>query len=348
MMVKLVLMLPQANRIASVDALVRAAEAAESLGFHGISVRDHLVFNGWWISSGMRGADVEGDDRDMFEGMQTLAFLAARTTKVRLETSVMVVPNRHPLVLAKQVATLDVLSGGRLTLGVGMGPPLRPDVFKTTVLGGHLSNVEKEHRAVGVPGPRGPRMNEYLEAMISIWTQERATYRGTYVRFEDLEVFPKPIQTPHPPILVGGRSEAALQRAARYGVGWVPSQVAAEEVGAGVRRLTELRAELGKPPAEEVGPNLWTALAETDDQAHEMAYPTVSNVFPDEDEYRRRTIVGSPETFARRIAEYGRAGATFIEMRPIYPSIDHLIEQMRRLTEDVLPVAEALQASPAA
>ena len=121
--IRLVLMVPQSNRIVTQEGLLRTAEAAEELRFHGVSVRDHISFNGAWISSGMRGIKAVGDDRDFFESMQTLAYLAAVTHSVKLAVSVLVLPNRHPVLFAKQAATLDVLSAGRLILGFGVGPP---------------------------------------------------------------------------------------------------------------------------------------------------------------------------------------------------------------------------------
>ncbi len=338
---KLVLMVPQGNRIASVDALLAATDWAEELGFWGVSVRDHLVFNGSWISMGAIDTAVEGDDRDLYEPMQTLAFLAARTEHLRLQTGVIVLPSRHPLVLANEVASLDVLSGGRVNLGLGVGPPLRPGALKTTKLGTHRTNVEKEMAAIGASGPRGPRLDEYLEAMIALWTQESASYHGRWVDFEALDVFPKPLQRPYPPIFIGGRSDHALRRTARYGQGWVPSQVTVSEIAAGVARLGELYAEEGRHGPEEVGINQFVAVASTDEKAAELAYPTASRVFHDDEAYQARTIIGSPQTFARRLAEYADAGATFLEMRPVYRTLDELRHQMELLVEEVIPSLEA-------
>ena len=119
-------MLPQTNSVASRDEILRTAETAEALGFDAVTVHDHLVFNGFWVASGMQGAEGPGDNRDLYEAMETLTFVAARTERVRLVTSVIILPLRAPVLFAKQAATLDVLSKGRFVLGVDVGPPLNP------------------------------------------------------------------------------------------------------------------------------------------------------------------------------------------------------------------------------
>ena len=142
---KFAVLLPQTNQVASADAIGRAAVLAEDLGFHAISVHDHLQFNGWWVASGSRLPVPGGDDRTLFEAMTTLAFVAARTSRVRLLTSILLLPVREPVLLAKQIATVDVLSGGRFICGVGVGPPLTEGRNETTKLAHHRTNAEKEY-----------------------------------------------------------------------------------------------------------------------------------------------------------------------------------------------------------
>ena len=157
-------MLPHTNRIATTDNIIRTAETAEEYGFYALSVHDHIVFNGHWIVSGVRGIELPGDDRTLFEAMEVMTFAAARTSTIRLVASVILLPIREPVLFAKQAATLDVLSGGRLTLGFGVGPPLQPGDNETTKLGNHRSNAGKEYDAVGISGNRGRRTDEYIEA----------------------------------------------------------------------------------------------------------------------------------------------------------------------------------------
>lgn len=330
-------MLPHTNKIASTDAIIRTAETAEEFGFHALSVHDHLVFNGFWIVSGARGIEAPGDDRNLFEAMETMTFAAARTSKIRLVASVIVLPIREPVLFAKQAATLDVLSNGRLTLGFGVGPPLTPGDKETTKLGNHRSNAGKEYDAVGVYGNRGPRTDEYIEAAMEIWENSSATYHGKYTSFTDIEVFPKPIQKPHPPIFIGGRSEFAIQRTVKYGDGWNPSQPSAPQMTEGIARINELCSKANRAPVSHFGINIPSVIAATDEEADAIARPTVASMFPGETEYQERTIVGSPETFVRRVKEFKNAGVNYVELKPLYPDMDQFMEQLRLIRDEVMP-----------
>lgn len=333
-------MLPQTNRIASPDALLRVAGAAEEFGFHAVSVRDHIVFNGVWITSGMRDIELPGDDRNIFEALISLSYVAAGTSRIRLGTSVVILPNRHPLLLAKQTATLDVLSGGRLIVGFGVGPNQRPGgSTDTTQLGQHRSNLQKEYDSFGGSiGHRGRRMDEYLEAVIALWTQERPSFAGEFVHFEEVDMFPKPVQKPYPPLLFGGRSAAAQRRAARFGSGWIPSQVTTDEVRDGLAAIRGLRQELGNDePLRYVGINMHSAFGATDEDAEGLAHPTVGHLFADRESFVTRTIVGSVDTFRERVLAYQEAGVDYVELKPVYRSIEHCIEQLRLIRDEVMP-----------
>ncbi len=330
-------MLPQTNRVSSPDAIVRVAEAAEELGFDALTVHDHIVFNGFWIASGMPGAIGPGDDRDLYEALETLTFAAARTSRVLLVASVIIIPIRHPVLLAKQIATLDALSGGRFVLGAGVGPPLRATEYETTKLGPHRGNAAKEYDAVGVSGNRGPRTDEYLEAMFEIWANDKATYHGKYVSFDEIEVFPKPIQRPRPPVWIGGRSEFALRRAAKLADGWNPSQPSPGQLAELVPELEALYKEAGRSGPDTVGINIHSVIAESDEAAAAIAEPSARKLFPTDEEYEQRTIVGSPDTFARRVGEFVDAGANYIELKPLYPDVDHLLDQMKSIAKNVMP-----------
>jgi probable F420-dependent oxidoreductase len=133
----------------------------------------------------------------------TLTYLAGHTRRVRLGTGIIILPQRNPLVLAKELASLDVLSGGRLIFGVGVG------------------YLEPEFRALGAPfDHRGPRTVEYLGAMRAIWREDRATYDGRFVSFAGVTAHPRPVQAPHPPIVMGGHSPQAFRRAVEHANGW--------------------------------------------------------------------------------------------------------------------------------
>lgn len=192
------------------EGYIAVAEAAERLGFGFISVNDHIVVprdiasRYPYSESGEWAARTLGDCLDQ---LATLAFLAARTERLRLLTSVMVVPQRHPVLTAKMLTTIDVLSRGRLIVGCGVGW------------------LKEEFEAVGAApfAERGRATDEYLEAMKALWTQEAPKFAGKHVSFDDLIFAPKPITKPHPPIWIGGETSIALERTVRLGDGWYPA-----------------------------------------------------------------------------------------------------------------------------
>ena len=190
------------------QAYKAVAQAAERSGFDFMSVNDHVIVPAAldspypYTAGGAWSASVHGH---CFDVITTLSFLAGVTERLRLLTSVMVVPHRNPILTAKMLATLDVLSEGRLILGVGAGW------------------MKEEFRLLGAPfEDRGRATDEYIEAFIALWTQDKPTYSGTHINFSDVIFAPRPVQNPHPPIWVGGESPAALKRTAKLGNAWYP------------------------------------------------------------------------------------------------------------------------------
>lgn len=331
-------MLPQSGRLAGPQALVDVAQAAEALGFETVSARDHLIFDGSYITSGMRGLDIPGDDRTMFEALETLTYVAAATRTIRLGTSVLILPNRHPLLLAKQTSTLDYVSGGRLLLGLGIGPNRRETSADTTLLGSHRGSLAREYDSFGAHGPRGPRMDEYFDALVRLWTEDRPSFSGEFVHFEDVLMFPKPVQRPYPPIVVGGRSDAARRRAANWDAGWLPSQVTVEEIREGCAALAALRAEHGRTGLPDtIGINVHSVIAASVDAAFDVAEPTLGKMFANREGYFERTLSGDVDTFIERVRAYRDAGVTYVELKPVVPSIDALIAQLETVSTSVMP-----------
>ncbi len=155
------------------------------------------------------------------EPVVMMAAVAARTRRIKFGPSVLALGLRHPLLLARELATLDVISGGRLLPAVGLG---RDD--------------PREARAMGLdPRQKARRTDEAIEIMRLLWTQERVTYRGRFYQLEEVGIWPRPVQHPCPPIWVGGTSDAALRRVARLGDGWLASRIAPGEVAAALPRL---------------------------------------------------------------------------------------------------------------
>ena len=173
---------------------------------------------------------MEPDD-PIFDPVVLLAHLAARTERILLGTGVIVLPQRNPLVLAKQLATLDVLSSGRLVVGLGAG------------------YLEPELAAIGVPmSERGARTDEYLAAMRALWTQDAPAYEGRHVRFAGVDAHPRPVQRPLP-VVIGGRTPAAHRRAARAADGWYGYRHSPESTADHVAALRKAAADAGRDRA---------------------------------------------------------------------------------------------------
>jgi probable F420-dependent oxidoreductase len=199
--------LPTRGACATPDALEAIVTRGEALGFTSVMVADHLVF-----PTEIRSRypyTVSGDfpgGGDALDQLSLLTFVAAHTRALRLVTSVMILPHRHPVLTAKMLATIDVLSRGRLTVGVGVGW------------------MREELQALGAPDfdRRGAVSDEHIRIFKALWTQSPASFEGQFYRFPSLRCLPQPVQKPHPPIWIGGHSAAALRRAARHGDGWHP------------------------------------------------------------------------------------------------------------------------------
>ena len=181
---------------ASEDALARWAGFAETVGYHFLMLGDHVTIT----------PDVQGRyPAPFYDPFTTLAWLAGLTRRVELGFTVIVLPYRHPLETARMAATLDRISGGRLIFGIGVGW------------------ARQEFEVLGLPfEKRGAMTDDYIGALKAAWTQDVASYQGRFVSFKDIYTAPRPLQTPHPPIWVGGSSEAALRRTVRHGNAWHP------------------------------------------------------------------------------------------------------------------------------
>ena len=199
--------LPTRGPTSDADSLVKIVEQAERLGFDSTVIADHVVFPVQIESSYPYtvGGNFPGG-WEALEQLSLMAFIAGKTRNLRLVTSVMILPYRNPVVTAKMLATIDVLSKGRVIVGVGVGW-LREE-FET------LGCFEFDRR--------GTLSDEYLKIFKTLWTQEPASFDGEFYRFDALHFLPKPIQKPYPPIWIGGHSRPALRRVARFADGWHP------------------------------------------------------------------------------------------------------------------------------
>lgn len=208
------------------------AQRAEELGFESVWLPEHLVFPAEIVSPYPYAADGQPPivpETPLLDPMVLLAFVAARTQQIRLGTNVYLPALRHPIASARMIVTLDLISGGRLSLGVGAGW------------------LAEEFEALAVEfATRGARLRECVRAWKMLWTEESPSFSGRFFRFGPVKFEPKPIQKPHPPILFGGESEAALCRAAQLGDGWYGVRHTPDSAARQVERLRALRAQCGR------------------------------------------------------------------------------------------------------
>ena len=199
--------LPDSGPLARPDIIAPLAKHAETIGFDILAVSDHVVMPTSIASTYPYQEDGEWTGgTDCLETLTTLSFLAATTSRVRLLSSVMVIPYRPPVFTAKMLATIDVLSNGRLIAGLGVG--WLKEEFEA------LQSTPFEER--------GASSDEYIEVFRELWTSSQPKFDGKYCKFDNIVFQPKPVQTPHPPIWIGGESGPALRRTARAGDVWYP------------------------------------------------------------------------------------------------------------------------------
>ncbi len=197
---------------------INLAHHAETAGLESMWTGEHVVF-----PSPRQPPSPAAPDHPMLHPSTVLAFLAAKTSTIRLGTGIVLIAQRNPLVLAKEMASLDVLSNGRLILGIGAG------------------YLHQEFAALGIPfHERGVRSNEYIEIMRALWNQDQPTFEGRFYQFSEIDAQPRPIQRGGPPIVVGGTSPGALRRAAKYGQGWYGFAMNVDQTASVVERLRDL------------------------------------------------------------------------------------------------------------
>jgi probable F420-dependent oxidoreductase len=213
---------------ASPKTAAAVARAAEQAGFESLWTGEHVI-----VPDPQVPPSPVAPDYPMLDPAIALAFVAAHTEKIRLGTGIIILPQRNPVVLAKELATTDVLSNGRLIFGIGVG------------------YLKPEFEAIGAPfDHKGARSEEYLAAMIALWSQPKPEFNGRWVKFKGVNTMPRPVQKPHPEIVFGGHSPEAFSRAARLAKGWYGFGLnldAAKKCIAGVK---EACAKIGRNFAE--------------------------------------------------------------------------------------------------
>ena len=290
----------------------------EDWGYDSVWTSEHILFHG-----------------PTLEGLSVLAFYAGRTKSIRLGTAVYLLPLRHPTVVAKTVTTIDILSGGRVTLGIGVG-----------------GEFPKEFEATGIPlKERGSRTSEAITVMKRLWTESNVTHEGRHFQFSDVTMEPRPVQQPHPPIIVAGRSDAAQRRAGRLGDGYMPYLYDLGRYEKGMETVRAAAREAGRDLDAE--PFTWsiylfTCVAKTMEDARRIAAARLQRTYqqPFENLVDRYTALGTPDDCAERIAQFARLGATEFILVPLADeegsqlspnSGPAQLEKVQLIAEDIIP-----------
>jgi len=223
---------PLGNGNANADILRTLGREAEASGFESIWVAEHVVMFDDYASQYPYADDGRfpgGGDTGLLEPLTALTYLAAVTDRIRLGTGICLVPQRNPVYTAKQVVDLDNLSGGRVDFGIGVGW------------------LKEEFDVLATPfAHRGARTDEYLQVMRTLWTDDVSSFEGEHYQLPECRMYPKPVQSPHPPIHVGGESDAALRRVAKHGQGWYSFNRTPDDLDEPLARLDDLLAAEGR------------------------------------------------------------------------------------------------------
>jgi probable F420-dependent oxidoreductase len=304
---------PTRGPTATRDGVMAIAREGERLGLHSVMIADHVVFP--VTSNSLYPYTVSGKhpgDGDALEMFSLLGVLAGATERLRLVTSVMILPHRNPVLTAKMISSLDVLSGGRVTVGVGVGW------------------LREEFQALNTPDfdQRGAASDEWIAILKQLWTTTPATYQGKFYQYKDIRCEPQPLQKPYPPIWVGGHSRAALRRTARHGDGWHP-------VGA--------IAAVPLPP-DELRAHLETLKRMTEAEGRDFSAITISYKAPLYDSglpasgNERKLFSGSPPQIADDIRAFAALGVHELVFDFRAQSLTESIERLQKFATEIMPL----------
>ena len=291
------------------------ARRAEELGFQRVTMGEHVM---------------DGNPpRPTVLNLPAMAAAAGATRNIRVMTGIVIAPLYHPVMLAKMVSSVDQVSGGRLDFGIGIS-------------GQRGTQVEFE--AMGIPkSTRGRRTDEMLTVMKRLWSEEEVSHRGRFFEFQDVTLLPQPVQKPHPPIWVSGRSEPAMIRAALHGDGWYPYLFTNRRLKHSNEMVRQFAAEAGRElNGFHWGLNQPTAISTDADEAMGLAVRNVGEryVTPErsaEDIARALCVAGTPDDCARAMEAKIEAGVEHVNLGFLSPDADGLYRQMELFAERVMP-----------
>ena len=279
-----------------------------------VEVGDKYGYDSLWLSDRVVG------ERFSPEPLIALSMVAAYSDRLKFGTSVLQLPIRNPVVLAKEMATLDYLSNGRFLPAIGLG-----------------QEDPREYEACGVSKEdRGRRTDEAITVIRRLWHEDNVTHEGQFFPLHDVTITPKPVQVPSIPVWVGGRSEAAQRRVSRVGDGWLVSSATPQEVREGVEVIFSTAAEYGREIDEDhIGALVGFFIAPTQEKALSVAEPYIIRARPDA-YFTEYNALGTPEQVMDTIHAYLDAGASKFVVRPMC-SPRQAIEQLELLGREILP-----------
>jgi probable F420-dependent oxidoreductase len=305
--------------------LVRQAQLAEKLGYHSVWGNDH-------ITTPEYVRDHFKDPPNFYDVLIALAMIAQATTTLRVGTALLVVPNREPVYLTKQVATIDRMSGGRFMLAVGLG-----------------AYREEFEAWVGdrYPHPhRGDMMEEGLQIFRNLTTEKISSFKGKYYSYQNIEMFPKPLQKPFP-LYIGGHNLKSVERAAEIGQGWLPGWRPFHEVAERIMALREHAEALGRNPKEiEIAPQFSLLVGKTQEAAEQtymksgLVAHRVSLAHTGRDPAYQvsANLVGSPQSIIEKIHQLKEMGVDHCAAMAVAVNTqEELLEQMHWFAEEVMP-----------
>lgn len=286
--------------------VARLARQIEALGYDILGCGEHVSFHG-----------------DSANGFVSLSVAAGATTRVRLMSTITLAPLYPAALLAKMGAALDVASGGRFTLGIGVG--------------GEFPN---EFEACGVPvNQRGARTDDALEVITRVWTQTNVSYDGRYTKLKNFSLKPLPIQKPRPPIWVSGRSDAAMRRAAKYADGWLPYMYTPEQLAKSIATIRAHGEDLGRDMSDfTFGMYIFTAVHEDNDRAVKFAADRLGTQYAQDfgKLVHKYALAGDPGRCRARLREYIDAGASTIIVSSACPD-DYIDTNLEMIAAEILP-----------
>lgn len=324
--------LPVGGPLASRKAIQSTATLGEHLGYDSLWVHDFISWTDEMdrshVSCGSIDVIEDATEPVMFETITNLAFLAGITERISIGSAILCTPYRNPVVQAKQIACIDVLSEGRLILGAGVGA---------------LKRIGLDFEVVGVPrADKYERTFEYLQVMREVWENSHPSFDGEFVKLPPTQINPKPLQRPLP-IWFGGKGDKAVEIIGAVADGWIPTWVTADGYREHIPRICESLERHGRLGTKfTIAKECYAAIAADGREARRFSRPTFDTftkgfTVSTYEGAIASALLGSTDEVVEQLKDYADAGVQHVEMKFVYLSIDHLHEQMRQFAEEIIP-----------